>query len=402
MKKSLIKKLNNELDAIIPVLDKTVIDAPITVLERSEEVNSVKNKKRGGVKDFFARVFSTKRAIAAFSTGLACLMAVFVAVPFMTRGGSSDGSVIVLEINPSVRILSMDGDEVTGVVSNNSDGDVLLSDDTFLNSLKGKSIQNAVNLISYKAVEYGYINGSDTPNRIQLSVLKEDDKKAVDSALSLENGLIDFLCDEGIFAIVEGDSINKIEYSQKFDTVVESVKDDVKELEQRSVLTLDTIVPSIVEIESKYKEVVESFIEDIRNRCDEIKAKYLAIAEIAAEYFALQVKGIEDPFGNDIEDNDFLRKVEDFNAKYGETLTQKRFNELLDFSSKFVERFNEMLNELYNPLPKTPEEFSERVNVMLLNRAELLKNGASDFYKKERPKITKAEYSQYLQTCGIK
>jgi len=383
--KSLRKKLNNELDMLVPELSQSVKDAPISVTEQ------VKTKK-SGIKEIFKKLLPTKKAWATFSTALACFLAVLVAIPFMIP--KTDGTVVVLEIKPSVRILSTDGDKVTGVISNNEDGDVLLSDEAFLDSLTGKSLQDAINLISHKAVEYGYIKDGTGLNKINLSVFKEKGEKADKNADKLETGLIAFLCDNGIYALVDGVSIDKTEYQTKFNETITSVKDAINNLKDKSPITTNNQIFDGIDIGIEYLARLQSFIADLKDRFGDIEEMYTDLLSISILYEPFKELSV-DAFDKNADvsillkglHEEFISKVEEFNAKYGETLNKERFLDLLDLRTAFEE---------VKTIPTTMEEFKAQVNAMLKNRADFMKDKAKEFFNKNKPKVSMDEYNEYV------
>lgn len=136
-------------------------------------------------------------ALAASCAALAVLipLAVWAGRPAVVK----TGSIILMEMNPSVRILTDESDCVTGVYSMNADGDVLLADSAFTLSLGGRPAAEAAVAVADRAFSMGYL-GEDQPMR--LTVAGDSPAFAEETGRELEEALVAHFCSKGVFAPV--------------------------------------------------------------------------------------------------------------------------------------------------------------------------------------------------------
>ena len=155
------RKWESELEEFMPKLDKSIIDEPIP----TKEAHSIKAKKNNKL-----RYMSFACSIAAAIVLCICVIPLLrikdnqnlpldnssgstlssYAPPISDNGGydgtqeTVSGTIITVEINPRVMVLSDKNGIVTNIVATNSDADVVLSSEGFLENVIGKRTSEAL------------------------------------------------------------------------------------------------------------------------------------------------------------------------------------------------------------------------------------------------------------------
>ena len=212
-------------------------------------------------------------ALAASCAALAVLipLAVWAGRPAVVK----TGSIILMEMNPSVRILTDESDCVTGVYSMNADGDVLLADSAFTLSLAGKPAAEAAVAVADRAFSMGYL-GEDQPMR--LTVAGDSPAFAEETGRELEEALVAHFCSKGVFAPVLAGTEELSAFGSG-----KTAGETVKALSDRAVTLAEDAARNtpVSEIESEYRF---SFLRYTRAITDYIydvsSAKKTALAEI--------------------------------------------------------------------------------------------------------------------------
>lgn len=379
------RKLNKELDKLVENINVVHEESP----KNQPCVNeSVKGKTfLEKLKDFASKIPFGKKTWGAISTAFACLVAVLVIIP-LTLNSTGYDSLIVMEINPSISLLSKN-QTITDVISNNSDGDVLLSEENFLLELKNKDVLSAVKLLSEKAVEYGYIKDYDYKNEIKISVLSTDNEKAISVAKNIQNGLIEHLCNKGIYSIVSGDQISVEEYKSKFNVDQKDASELIDGLRGRKPLIIDYIKPTIEEVSTMYNTQVLPKIADLIE-------KYIDFGAVAMAYATLlSLTDNVDWFNEDAvvpeilkgAHQSFIEQVKEFNQKHGENLNKQKFDSLKE---------QQQIVDGLKQIPTSIEDYVTKAGDMIRVRANDLKNKAKEFFEANKPIISKEQYNDYL------
>ena len=180
------KQWKTELDAIIPNLDEKVLKEPIP---QPEKVVSVKSSKRFRL---------TRGALGAIISSCAvCVLSLVIALSGIIPNGGSIGAgtgngngasnsagvgdgdtngdngqggvsttfksaMTTVEINPTVTFVMDENGIVTDVLAGNVDADVILSDTSAVNSMKGKELKIAVKSFVEYATILGYLDANGT------------------------------------------------------------------------------------------------------------------------------------------------------------------------------------------------------------------------------------------------
>jgi hypothetical protein len=85
----------------------------------------------------------------------------------------AEDSSIYIDINPSVEIITNNANEVKDVKILNDDGELML----YNLNLKGQDLDDAINIIIEKAIDYGYVKAENISNEILISVSNNNKNK---------------------------------------------------------------------------------------------------------------------------------------------------------------------------------------------------------------------------------
>jgi hypothetical protein len=85
----------------------------------------------------------------------------------------AEDSSIYIDINPSVEIITNNANEVKDVKILNDDGELML----YNLNLKGQDLDDAINIIIEKAIDYGYVKAENFSNEILISVSNNNKNK---------------------------------------------------------------------------------------------------------------------------------------------------------------------------------------------------------------------------------
>lgn len=174
--KSWKKRLNKEFDAMAPEMSNELRNAPI-ITGREEHKREEKPAYSG---------FSSRKAGFWGLAGVAAvLVVVFVSLALAGVFGGADKNetyVFALEINPDVSFVTDSEGTVLGVNSLNADADVVLSDDSTLNAIKGKPLSEAVVAYTDTAARLGYIDLNTAADAVRLSGSEGKEQKLLSGA----------------------------------------------------------------------------------------------------------------------------------------------------------------------------------------------------------------------------
>ena len=189
------KRLNKEFDAMAPEMSNEVRNAPI-ITGREEHKREEKSAYSG---------FSSRKAGFWSLAGVAAvLVVVFVslAVAGVFGGAENDETyVFALEINPAVSFVTDKDGTVRAANSPNADADAVLSDESTLNAIKGKSLNEAVVAYTDTAARLGYIDLNTAAGAVRLSGSEEKEQKLLSGAAE---GLRGYFKNKGAYvAVVE-------------------------------------------------------------------------------------------------------------------------------------------------------------------------------------------------------
>ena len=139
--------------------------------------------------------------IAAAATACAILLAVLLPVLLILGPFANTGGVILMEINPAVRLYTDDSGSVVGVYSENEEGDILLSDSAFADSLCGIPAADAAEKLAARAFAAGFVREESA---VRFTVAADKKSSAEDLQAALEASVAGYFCEKGLFVPVLG------------------------------------------------------------------------------------------------------------------------------------------------------------------------------------------------------
>lgn len=226
--KGFFKKLDDELSKSVPPLSDELLNAPITLKQADEDMATTEIKEKTTSK--FWSFFTPVRIGALATSILICFLAVFGIIRF---GGNkkavSDSVILQIDINPSVSLLLDSDMKVERVVSNNSDGDLILKAEGFLQEIVGKKAEEGVKLVAEEARKLGFIDAEKRGengeyNNLLVSAKGNKEKLPENLLEDISTTVIEYFNSSGIYLFVE--CVN--EGMQEFETQINNVKNQAQ------------------------------------------------------------------------------------------------------------------------------------------------------------------------------
>ena len=248
------KRLNEELNNIVPEISSEVLNASFPEVEK--EIPLVTKTS-----------FSFKKLLIS---ALAVIVAIVcVAVPLSNKGVAVEESVVLFNVNPSVKLVTNKNGEVISVSSENSDGDVILLEEGVVNSIIGKKIETGVEVLIEKCVEYGYITTSNA--KVNVTVGNDSDKEGRAIADRINSSIGKFVAQTGL-------NISPTVYADKVSIVAEKLG-----VTYKNAKTFLTEVKNVktLKVERDIEQVSEH--EYLQNYTNSIKAHILEIVDTYAQ-----------------------------------------------------------------------------------------------------------------------
>ena len=166
MKKNLKSMVQEEIESVDMKISKKVLETPIDKIEVSNNFENVKTT----YSSFKFRLKPLLMCLCVFAIALITAVSLVV----KTNNEASALTSYIIEINPSVCIVTDDSDVVVNAYSLNNDGDELLSDF----DVNGKNIDDVLKLVVDSSIEKGFINTSKPP-KINLSITNDREKYSI-------------------------------------------------------------------------------------------------------------------------------------------------------------------------------------------------------------------------------
>ena len=177
------KKLDSELDKIVRAM-------PSDFAPAEQEAAPLKSQTR--------RPFRIAAAATACALFLGILLPVIILLgPFL----QNTGGIILMEINPAVRLYTDENGAVTAVYSENTEGDILLSDKTFAASLRGIPAADAAEKLAGRAFAAGFVREDSA---VRFTVAADKNASAEELQSALEESVTAYFCETGLFVPVLG------------------------------------------------------------------------------------------------------------------------------------------------------------------------------------------------------
>lgn len=167
MKKNLKSLLKEEIESVDMKMSKKVLENPIDKVEVSSNFKTANPTPN---KSFKLKLKPLLMCICVFAVALVTAISLIV----KTTNTASALTSYIIEINPSVCIVTDESNEVVNAYSLNNDGDELLSEFDFC----GKQIDDVLKLIVDSSIEKGFISFDKIP-KIDLSITNDREKYAI-------------------------------------------------------------------------------------------------------------------------------------------------------------------------------------------------------------------------------
>lgn len=274
-----LKELNKELDDVSLPMSEKLKNQPICAnetnaetvgLQTGEEKELVGNKRRKNTR--------RNRILAYVSSGVAAVAVCSVALAYANRDGaaSADLGCMYVNINPSVAVLYGQNARVEKVVSGNGDGDTLLADQAFVNSLKGKKLEEAAVEISRRAAQTGYLDFIDKGSeerfsQVELRFLYDGNAPASTLLSSVKTAVTEFFKDSGAYVYVETQTKEE-----------SGLKDKIDGLKKQSSYVAETLNGLQGDISTGVAAVRSAFYGYATEILQEALDKYALLAEMSA------------------------------------------------------------------------------------------------------------------------
>lgn len=177
-----------ELNDATPKLRKDVANQPINVAAQASDGAPSQTP-----------ITRRKPFWYGLSSAVAVLLIVALCVTLIPSG-ANDVYAFVVEINPSVTVSADKNGKVTGIVASNADADVILSDLSAVNALKGKTVNEAIQWYVDRAAQLGYLD-EDNPSAVRITTADNGGKLLE----SVSNVLENYFMNRGVRSIVIAD-----------------------------------------------------------------------------------------------------------------------------------------------------------------------------------------------------
>lgn len=177
------KKLNRELDELVRALPSEFAPA---------------ENEPAAVKSNHTRTVRITAAVTACALLFGVLLPVVMSGLFMPN----TGGVVLMEMNSAVRLYTDADGSVLSVYSENGNGDILLSDSEFAESLCGMSAEDAAQKLAGRAFAAGLVREGE--NAVRITVAADKNSSAKELQTVLESSVIGYFCEKGAFVPVLG------------------------------------------------------------------------------------------------------------------------------------------------------------------------------------------------------
>lgn len=447
MRRKIEKMLRDDLDRLAPPLSPELNEAPLPGPER----RSPSPRPR--------------RRLVWLSAVLAAVAAVCIIVPTAVLSGNrttpAGVSVIVFDVNPSVRLVADESGLITAVSSANDDGDLLLAGG-FAALLQGLSAEEACARLTDRAVRLGFLSDGGA---VRLRVANDSRTRADALAQSAAEAAGGQLRQMGIYAAAFGTAYAPGTLAELYGLAADDGSTLADAVSALPTLVLDARNAAVTEesLVSDYLDAFSAYAVSVTDTVyDTLRAKKEALA--ALNELNEEIEAHPDNPGLLLRDywsignrsdltadlaalTERMRAaLDDFEAAYGQKPNDKfgfsvlwGWYEMLDTDrlradcEALIADFRalaESLGDLFSALagqlaervrllaagdealasavdeafttltalPETPGEYAEKTAEMLVNRAAAREISAADYYNADRAQIGAEAYAEYLQT----
>lgn len=244
--KDFFEKLNIELDSL-PPMSETLKNEPIVTVDPQEESETKVIK------------FPFRKHAKKIVTLVASVAIIFCTAIGLVLSGAIGGNtapeytVMQIDINPSFSVLLNSQNKAEKVISNNADGDTVLSDNTFVASLKGKTAKQVALAITEKASEYGFINLNSTATEYSTVSVKMITENASQSEVltGITDEINAYFKSKGVYLYAQGE------------TIIQNGKEKIEEVKQKSVRYYNGVKESAEELKTYLETYVYGYTEQL-------------------------------------------------------------------------------------------------------------------------------------------
>ncbi len=422
--KSWKKRWEEELDAVIPALNESIINEPIPVKERVE-------KKQAGssLTSWFKQLFATPRRLTAGLTACALAVVAVGASVFYALGFgaplTASAEVISVEVNPQA-VFSVDKNgKVTAVVASNADADVVLSQNRD-EEMEGKTVEEAVKIFVDYTAQLGYLD-LENPDAVRITSCAKNGKlKEVGDTLET------YFRENGLYVAVVEETVNVKDFCERANLAVQSSVKNLKNSIERipaMFFERETLEKSIEDLQGSYGSMITDFF--VFKGLEKIEEREEALLEIEENLEAI-IDHADNPgiilksYWSIKDDTDLseslaalvaetTEKISAYESAYGVTLNSEfeleweKMTNLLDITSALLnstfENILSVLSDLcidldgldvLSVIPETVESYIIQMNNYMEESARTLIDKFSDAYEVIREAITKADYESFI------
>ena len=278
--------LSQELDKIAPSMSAKVKKAPI-----GESDGIKREPTKAGIKKnpFKYKGFTIGSIAAVLVIAIVLSIALPIALhrkPDQPSVAFSNQGYIQMDINPSIELLYDKDFKVTKVLSNNSDGDVVLNDQAFYSSLIGKSADEVATMIVKRSGELGFIQ-PNSDNVVKVLSVNDNDKNSTLALDKIATNIQDSMSQMGVFCVVAKEKKDKSYLEEKFGTAVDNANDALSQIQDKATNYFERISGdinvSIDELQRYYEQqITETLRAELIAECNRI-VKTRALLEQAVQ-----------------------------------------------------------------------------------------------------------------------
>ena len=439
--KSWKKRWQDELDAAVPALSDEVKNMPIPAQERVEYVAFA--EAAPPKQAWYTQLFSTpRRMVSCLSACALALTMVGTSVYFALREDAplTAAEVVSVEVNPQAMFSVDENGKVTAVVALNNDADIVLSENRYL-EMEGKTVEEAVTLFVDYTAQLGFLD-LENPDAVRITSCVENGRLD-----EIGEGLKNYFKNMGSYIAVAEETLDMEAFCQRVNMeVIDTVENLKKSVERIPALSFEREAEgkTAADLQAAYREnipmeaVKEMFASTVSKGVEKIEMLE-AIGVLSDEilyhednpgffidrdYWSIQNKQIpaamseimaqmqekllayERNYGVKIESlADLTAELLKCSATALQTLTDALLNytiELFEQNFAMVVGILETLGidtsklEAFYELPKTIEEYRQKIEEYTKTRYEDLKEKNLSIYEKERAALSEADYEAYL------
>lgn len=451
MKEDKIKQLlSSELDRLAPSMSDKLKNAPIItkdakVQEDREKVVSVakaRNNKRA--------IWCAMSAVLVVVIAVSIMLGVFVnkdkpEVPFVP---TYSAGFIQMDINPSFDIVYDKDFKVVSVKSGNEEGDLIISDNEWYESLIGKQVEQVISEVADRAGELGYIQTADDLNAVRIISVSGSETQDEKVLQTVKDSLETSFMQRGIYCAIYTVKEDVSYISEKYDTVAESIEQAVAQVSEKANSYFEQkaieVGNDLQELQEYYEVQLYDYLkEQLMLECEKIKQTRELLQEaseindrilkyngsiIVMDYWYCKENAemLEDPELNELcsQMTQKLEKIEQLREDeiedYAQFIALKvaydyiideewmyeignaTIDELKDSIVWIIEglekinaEFAQLISEAISDIPNTVSEYLEASKQILIYTEQILEDKYSEIYNAQRTELSKEDYEQY-------